>query len=245
MKFFIHGVPDTGDMWMPLIEALGLAEGRYATPTMPGFDGQWPSGFAATKEAYLDWLIARLESTAEAAGAPVDLVGHDWGALLVAMAALARPQHVRSWCLINAAPEPSYRWHLIARGWQTPLLGELVMALGSQKRFRRQLVAAGMPRKIARLEAPRIDRHMKRAILKLYRSARNPGAWAADFSPIADRGLVLWGASDRFVPVAFAHRFTTRWEIPLIVEDGVGHWGLCKRPEAFSAPLNALWARLA
>jgi pimeloyl-ACP methyl ester carboxylesterase len=187
-------------------------------------------------------VIGTLEATAKTHG-PVDLVGHDWGSPLCAMAALARPDAIRTWTLINAVPEPTYQWHSLARTWQTPVVGELFMALGSTAKFRKQLLAAGMPEAVADHEAPLIDAHMKRAILKLYRSARDPGEWAADFSGIADRGLVLWGADDPFVPMTYAQRFCESWDIPLVSEAGVGHWGLCERPAAFAAHLTRHWAR--
>lgn len=242
MKLFIHGVPDTGYMWTPLVRALDLSQDAYIAPTMPGFDGTTPVNFPATKEAYLGWVIRILEDTARAHG-PVDLVGHDWGAALIAMAAQMRPHAVRTWTVVNAVPEPSYRWHWLARAWQTPVLGELMMALGSTRSFRQQLMSAGMPEALADHEAPCIDSHMKRAILKLYRSAKSLGEWAVDFSNIADRGLVLWGGDDAFVPVKFAQRFCERWNIPLAVEEGVGHWGICERPEAFVPRLTAHWNR--
>lgn len=242
MIIFIHGVPDTGYMWTPLIEALHLADTDYVAPSMPGFDGTLPAGFAATKEAYLAWVIQLLEGTAKSHG-PVDLVGHDWGAPLSAMAAQMRPDTIRTWTVVNAAPEPTYEWHSLAKTWQTPVLGELFMALGSTKKFRQQLVAAGMPDAIADHEAPLINKAMKRAVLKLYRSAKDPADWAKDFSNIADRGLVMWGARDRFVPVTVAKRFCERWDIPLAVEEDVGHWGICQRPDAFAEHLKSHWAR--
>lgn len=240
MKLFIHGVPDTGHMWTPLIEALNLAPGEWAAPTLPGFGGTWPAGFKGTKEEYRDWVVQTLKTTAQAHG-PVDLVGHDWGAPLCAMAAIERPDAIRTWTLINAVPEPSYKWHSLARTWQTPILGELFMALGNTKKFQQQLVAAGMPGAMAAREAPLIDKTMKRAILRLYRSAKNPAEWAADFSDLAGRGLVLWGAEDPFVPIRFAKRFCDRWDIPLIPEPGVGHWGVCERPDAFAKQISAKW----
>jgi pimeloyl-ACP methyl ester carboxylesterase len=173
----------------------------------------------------------------------VDLVGHDWGAPLCAMAAQSRPELVRSWSIINAAPEPSYEWHSLARTWQTPVLGELFMALGTSRKFRQQLISAGMPEDIADHEAPLIDRHMKKAILRLYRSARRPSEWARDFSNVASKGLVLWGGDDPFVPQKVAHRFCEHWGIPLAIEEGVGHWGVCERPDAFAAHLKAHWSR--
>jgi pimeloyl-ACP methyl ester carboxylesterase len=106
-------------MWTPVVQALDLTENDYIAPTMPGFDGQKPAGFAATKEAYLEWVMRTLEITAYAHG-PVDLVGHDWGAPLSATAAQMRPGAIRTWTVVNAAPEPSYKWHALARTWQTP-----------------------------------------------------------------------------------------------------------------------------
>lgn len=241
MKLFIHGVPDTGFMWSPLIAALGLADDDFQAPDMPGFDGA-AAPFDSTKEGYLGWVTGQLETLASSHG-PIDIVGHDWGAPLVAMAAQARPDLIRTWTVINAVPEPSYEWHSTARIWQTPVLGEMFFLMGSAKAFHKQLSDAGMPKAIADHEVPRIDKHMKRAILKLYRSAKNPKEWDRDFSNVADRGMVLWGAGDPFVPVKFAHTFTERWSIPLRVEEGVGHWGLCERPEAFAAHLHKYWAQ--
>lgn len=242
MKLFIHGVPDTGYMWTPLLEALDLPKDAYLAPTLPCFDGKTPAGFPATVEAYLDWTLRFLDDVAARHG-PVDIIGHDWGAALCALAAQMRPEAVRTWTVVNAVPEPSYEWHWLARAWQTPILGELVMALGSTRRFRRQLVSAGMPQALAHHEAPLIDRHMKRAILKLYRSAKRPEDGEVDFSRIADRGLALWGGDDAFVPVKFAHRFCERWSIPLAVEKGVGHWGICEKPKSFASRLTVHWNR--
>lgn len=242
MKLFIHGVPDTGYMWTPLLEAVDLPMDAYLAPTLPGFDGSTPIGFQATIEDYLAWTCRTLEDAAARHG-PVDVIGHDWGAALSAVAAQMRPHTVRTWTVINAVPEPSYEWHWLARVWQTPLLGELMMALGSRRRFHRQLVSAGMPQALADHEAPLIDRHMKRSILKLYRSAKRPEDGEVDFSNIAGQGLVLWGGDDTFVPLKVAHRFCLRWSIPLTVEEGVGHWGICEKPQSFAPRLIAHWDR--
>jgi pimeloyl-ACP methyl ester carboxylesterase len=130
MKIFVHGVPDTPAMWEPLLGELALDEGMVRAPSLPGFTAPAPKGFSCTKDAYVDWLISEME----AAGAPVDLVGHDWGALLVIRAACLRPDLVRSWAVANALPQKDYRWHRTARIWQTPLLGEAFMSLTVSQR---------------------------------------------------------------------------------------------------------------
>ena len=61
MKVFIHGVPDTPHLWKPLIAALGLEPADYFAPALPGFGTPVPKGFACTKDAYVDYLIAEIE----------------------------------------------------------------------------------------------------------------------------------------------------------------------------------------
>lgn len=240
LKILIHGVPDTSYMWTPLIETMNLSADSFVAPTMPGFDGKSHGSFAATMEAYLGWVIQALDDAAAVHG-PLDIIGHDWGAPLSAMAAQMRPEKIRSWTVVNAAPEPSFEWHSMARLWQTPILGELFMMLGNARRFEKSLIDAGMPSRVAAHEAPLIDKNMKRSILKLYRSAKNPKDWTTDFSNISDRGLILWGADDPYVPTKVARSFSERWGIPLHVEEGVGHWGICEKPEAFAAHLKPHW----
>ncbi|MEL7099904.1 MAG: alpha/beta hydrolase [Pseudomonadota bacterium] len=241
MILFIHGVPDTSFMWTPLIAALGLKDSDYIAPTMPGFDGSAHGAFPATQAAYVDWATDLVTETVAAHG-PLHIVGHDWGAPISAQAALNRPEAIKTWTVINAAPEPSFDWHKMARIWQTPLLGELAMAFGGPKAFEKELVSVGMPRDIAAHEVQQIDGHMKRAVLRLYRSAKDTSQWSMDFSPIAPRGLILWGDDDPYVPTKYARRFSERWGLPLKIEEGVGHWGLCERPDAFAAHLKAHWS---
>jgi pimeloyl-ACP methyl ester carboxylesterase len=62
---------------------------------LPGFGRPAPEGFDATKEAYVSWLLAELPTQS----GPVDIVGHDWGALLVVRAVSLEPRRVRSWAV--------------------------------------------------------------------------------------------------------------------------------------------------
>ncbi|MGH7375224.1 MAG: alpha/beta fold hydrolase [Candidatus Rokuibacteriota bacterium] len=58
---FVHGVPDTERVWSGVIAR--LRRNDLVTLSLPGFGGEEPTGFDATKEAYLDWLLAELART--------------------------------------------------------------------------------------------------------------------------------------------------------------------------------------
>ena len=235
----VHGVPDTPAMWQPLIDTLGSdISANLSAPALPGFMSPVPPGFDCTKEAYVGWLISQME----ASGEPVNLVGHDWGALLVVRAASLRPDLVRSWAVANALPERSYKWHQTARIWQTPLLGELFMALTGKDRLARSLAAAGMPEALARHEADHWSPHMRKAILQLYRSAKNIAEeWTGDLHKLPGRGLVFWGDDDPFVPVETAERFCAETNTPLHRNASTGHWSVVEKAPEFATLLIAHW----
>ena len=76
---FVHGVPETPSVWDPLVEHLTRQDTEQLQ--LPGFGCPLPDGFEPTMHRYAAWLSEALAGFDE-----VDLVVHDWGALL----ALAR-----------------------------------------------------------------------------------------------------------------------------------------------------------
>ncbi|MDX1293113.1 MAG: alpha/beta hydrolase [Hyphomonas sp.] len=241
-RLFVHGVPDTPHLWEPLVAELGLGAGEYLAPALPGFGCPRPDGFSATKEAYTDWLVGQME----AAGGNVDIVGHDWGALLTLRAVSLRPDLVRSWCVTNAVIDPDYRGHAMARRWATPLLGELVMlGMRNKKRLYPAMVAGGMPEGLARQEVPLMDKTMRQSILALYRSAaglRFSDEWVNGLENLPDRGQLFWGETDPYVDLSVGERFARRWNVPIHVARGAGHWACAERPAEFAALLRSHWA---
>lgn len=85
---FIHGAPATHRLWSHVIAELCTRD--VIAEDLPGFGAPVPEGFDASKEAYVDWLISRIE----AVGEPLDIVGHDWGCMLARRIAppRSRPQ---------------------------------------------------------------------------------------------------------------------------------------------------------
>ena len=170
---FVHGVPETAAIWDPLLAELGREDAITLSP--PGFGAPVPGGFGATSDDYLAWLTAGVENLA---GAPHDLIGHDWGGIHVARLAAARPDLVRSWATdIAGTLDPGYVWHDLAQVWQTEGAGEeLVAAMFSGPPGPRTeaLVQAGMTEPAARSSAENLGPETGQCILALYRSARQP-----------------------------------------------------------------------
>jgi pimeloyl-ACP methyl ester carboxylesterase len=234
----IHGVPDTPRLWDKLRAHLSRRD--VLAPALPGFGCPAPDGFPATKEAYVDWLVAELERVGE----PVDLVGHDWGALLVQRAVSLRPDLIHTWCCGDGPIDREYVWHDLAQQWQSPGVGEAVMEAMTPDAMAAGLPAAGVPADEARAIADRIDDPMKRCILRLYRSAIHVGEeWEDGVAGITRPALILWGRDDPYVTPRFAERLAARVRGELVLFDGCGHWWPHERPAESAAALEAFWAR--
>ena len=238
----VHGVPDTPALW-DRVRGL-LDRDDVVTPTLPGFGTPLPVDFSVTKEGYADWLVAQLE----AIGEPVDLVGHDWGSLIVQRVASTRPDLVRTLACGAGAVDEEYQWHDMAQLWQTPDAGEAMVdafaAMTVDERVE-GLTAAGSPPDLARIEAPHIDSTMGRCILGLYRSAVDIGA---EWQPAIDAmpkipALVLWGHGDPFVDPRFGERLATRLDARLEMLSPCGHWWPWERAAETATALQLLWNR--
>lgn len=244
VKMFVHGVPDSPAVWGPLLRELGLDPAIVRTPVLPGFHSAAPSGFGSTKDEYVDWLLGEVEAL-HADHGPVDVVGHDWGALLVARAASLRPHLFRTWTVSNAVIDPEYRGHRVARMWNTPVLGEVVVMAMTANRLRRALEQGGVPHEVAAEEAEQWRAGFAwRSILRLYRSAvglRFSGAWVDDLERLPPRGLVVWGRRDPFVDLRFAQRFCEQRGVALEVIDDAGHWAIAQSPREVARILRGHW----
>jgi pimeloyl-ACP methyl ester carboxylesterase len=231
----VHGVPDTKQLWDGVRSHLRRTD--IITPALPGFASPVPAGFGGTKEAYVDWLISEVENVGE----PVDLVGHDWGSLLVQRVVSLRPDLIRTWAAGGAAVDRDYVWHDMAQMWQTPEVGEQVMdAMDADA------LAVGLADQLgaeqAAIMASNVDATMKEYILRLYRSAASGfGDWHDAVDAIDRPGLVLWGADDQYVTAEFADRLAQRTNARLESFVGAGHWWPVTRASEVATALEALW----
>lgn len=234
---FVHGVPDTDHVWDGVVSRLDRRD--VIRMSLPGFGCPAPAGFSATKEAYVDWLIGQLTVLPS----PIDIVGHDWGALLTVRVASLRPTLARSWAAGGAPLDRDYVWHQAAQAWQTPGKGEQIMAAMTPEAMTAVLVSAGVPPADAAKTAARVDDTMKRCILALYRSAVHVGAeWEDDLRRVSAAGLVLWGERDPFAAVRFGERLAQRTQARFVSFWDCSHWWQLERPAEVAAELSRHWA---
>ena len=236
----VHGNPDSHLLWEQVQEFLGDEEEVVAVD-LPGFAAPAPDGFPATKEAYVDWLIEQLERLAERSGT-VDLVGHDWGSLLVQRVASVRPDLLSSLAAGGAAVDVDYPWHEIAQVWQTPGEGERYMREDLTDEVGiPYLIENGVPEKYAKRNAWLVPGN-KDCILALYRSAVHIGAeWQPALEQVRLPSMVIWGRDDPYVPLVWAERLAERIEAELVVLD-CGHWWPYERPRETAEALQRLWS---
>jgi pimeloyl-ACP methyl ester carboxylesterase len=160
-----------------------------------------------------------------------------------------RPELVRSWASdVVGLFDPDYVWHDFAQVWQTPGDGEELVntLLGGTVGDRAERMAAfGIPMDIATSIAPAQGPEMGRAILLLYRSARQPAmaeAGRALENAAARPGLSLLATEDPYIGAAdnrrrAADRAGARTE----VLDGLGHWWMVQDPARGADALARFW----
>ena len=231
----VHGNPETEAVWEDLLPYLAQHEPVRLSP--PGFGAPIPAGFDCTIDAYRDWLASEIKQLPR----PIDLLGHDWGGGHVLRIAMEQPDLVRSWISdVIGTCDPDYVWHDMAQGWQTPGVGEQMVAdmiATPVDDVAKQFEDFGMSANVARKVAAGVNEEMGRALLALYRSAAQPalkerGAHLGNAS--RKPGLALIPTDDVFTGgEAMARRSAERAKAEVAVLDGLGHWWMCQDPNVY------------
>jgi len=226
----VHGNPGSSRDWEDLIA-------RALAFDMPGFGrADKPRDFEHDTPHHARFLEAALsELGVERAHVVLHDLGGPWGLEWAA----ANPDRLASAVLFNTGAFVDYHWHVIARIWQTPVLGELLMATVNRHAFR-TLANLGQRRKLPReyLDSlyDNFDRDTRRAVLRHYRAERNPRPGArrqADALRPYDRpALVVWGARDPYLGLELAEAQTQAFPgARLVVLPDSGHWPFIDNPE--------------
>ena len=245
----VHGNPETDAIWGPLTAALaerGRTEVLALSP--PGFGAPVPEGFDPTMQNYAAWLVGELDRI-RSSGTEIDLLGHDWGAGHVYGALAARPDLVRTWTGdIAGVLHRDYVWHDMAQAWQTPEVGEQVVAglVGSAHDDKVAVFAGlGLPDGIAGPLAAGLDEEMGRCILRLYRTGAQPAVGelgarlaAMDLPP----GLVVDAEHDEYIGSDLSNDIARQLGTEVLRLDGRGHWWMVDDVDPVADGLVAFWA---
>jgi pimeloyl-ACP methyl ester carboxylesterase len=242
---YVHGFPETREIWRPLED---LLDRDSAAVSLPGFGTARPDGFAATKDAYADWL----GDTLSRVDGPVGVVGHDVGALLTMRVASAFDVPLRSW-VVDVAEifHPRFTWPERVRNLQTPGVGEVILATQrgadheAPESTTSRLISAGVPRDLAREIGVAHDEVMSRSILDFYRSASpNVAAdWWGNAGPARSRGLVLLLPDPPEVE-AMSLEVAERLGAETARLDDLNHCWMAEAPERVAGVLRRFWLSL-
>ena len=236
---FLHGNPDSGEMWRPIINRLA---GRYRSlaPDLPGYGRSAPQpDFRVALENQAGWVEALVDALA--IREPLNLVVHDFGGHFGLAWAIRHPDRVRRIVVFNTNFFSDYRWHPLAQILRTPLLGELGLALFNEAQYTRQLRtdAPRMPADYARQALALYTPAARQMTLRLYRGTNSSNfiGWEDELPALARRAplLVLWGDRDPYAPPALAERFGAQ-QVVHFPENS--HWVPLEAPEAAAARIS-------
>lgn len=245
LTLFLHGNPDTADLWGPVMAR--LPHRRCLALDLPGFGGSDLHEGRPSLAAMAAWVDGALAAAGEAG--PVAIVAHDFGGPYAIAWAVSRRERVARIALTNTIFFPGLRWHRWARVWRTPVLGELATRLTTRAVFRAELRRGGPGLTDAHVDGAwaRITPRTHRAVLALYRStdprvfdAPSPtgASWYAAWRTLAAEvpSLTLWGLRDPYLRAAWRTELGTA---SLADFPDAGHWLPAEDPDGFTARLAA------
>jgi pimeloyl-ACP methyl ester carboxylesterase len=236
----LHGNPGFSQDFKDLIARAGTFA-RALAFDMPGYGhADKPREFDFTTTGYARFFGEALDSLGVERA---HLVLHDLGGPWAMEWAAGHAERVASVVLLNTGALIGYRWHVLARVWRRPVLGEIFMATANRTAFR-VLTNRDQKRKLSREFLDQMydawDRDTRRAVLKHYRSESNPDQTGRRHAAQLRRhdlpALVVWGARDPYLGVELAE--AQRQAFPsarVVVLDDSGHWPFIDNPEEVAA----------
>lgn len=238
----LHGFPDRAELWRHVAADLRAAGNRTIVPDLRGF-GESPAP-ARRGDYAIDNVVGDIEQMLDSLGIrePVDVIGHDWGAMTSWALCLSRPERVRRHVAVSVGHPLAFvragleqkRRSTYMVVWQIPRLPEHAL---SESGFRRLRVFSRHPdieQVVSDLSRPgRLT-----AGLNWYRANLLPAVgrrWPRCRVPT----LGVWSDRDRFLAepqmLASARYMDALWRYERI--EGAGHWIPLDDPKALSAPI--------
>jgi pimeloyl-ACP methyl ester carboxylesterase len=229
---FLHGVPDTSDVWKDIVSKMPK---KYRCIV-----ADWPGVGRSERGSYFDFdLMGHADYVNKLANAlgiegPFRLVGHDFGGISAMAFAAKYPKRVSQLVISNAPFSAKYKWHTWARVWQTPLLGQLSMAVMNKLIFHLSIKKGS--KKLSGKQISEtykyVNSTMKSTILKMYRAVTKSEfkKWHPLLLEATKKipTLVLWGQHDPYIPNWMPEEFGAK-TIKRYPESG--HWVPLEEPE--------------
>jgi epoxide hydrolase 4 len=216
----LHGFPDFWYSWRHQIPALAAAGLRPIAPDMRGYNlSSKPAGVSAYEPRRLAGDIRELIRERGAEQACV--AGHDWGAAIAWVLAMAHPEVVERLAILNV-PHPRRMLEALrrpspqlARSWymfffQLPWLPERAVRADDWRAFRFGFEhdarpGAFTPADIERYREAWSQPGAATATINYYRaSMRRPGASRGALGRVTAPTLVIWGERDRYLGAELA-----------------------------------------
>jgi pimeloyl-ACP methyl ester carboxylesterase len=213
----LHGFPEFWYGWRKQIPALAAADCRVIVPDQRGYNlSDKPKGIKSYRieELVKDTLglIDALEYE------KVNLVGHDWGALVAWMLAIKHPERLHRLGIINV-PHPAVMWRFLRRDFeqmrrslyalffQLPRLPETILRLGNWSVAASGMRRSGNPNAFTEADLEKYKEAWSQpgamtAMLNWYRAAARYQPEFTNDMPVKIRTLILWGVRD----FALSHR---------------------------------------
>lgn len=245
----LHGYPEFWWGWKEQMARLAKAGFRAVAPDQRGYNGSAkPRDVAAYRPRELSADIAGL---IDDYGGKVFLAGHDWGGFVAWRVAIEHPEKVRKLVIFNMAhpmafddmrqqkdqPE-STSWYRTF--FQIPVVPEVTSRAGNWYMLVKSLRSSSAADTFSDDELQHYryawdhDGAM-RTMINWYRAGyRYPDKIEGD-ATVSVPTRIVWGAKDKFVPVALAPLSAKHCRDAEVIEVAdAGHWILHEQPEATS-----------
>lgn len=215
---FLHGNPDSADMWTGIMQRL-RPELRCVAFDLPGLGRSTaPEDFDYSLEhmsAFIEDLRLQLGLFEQ-----LNLVGHGFGGMFLLAWAIKNMGQVQRMALLNTVFFADYHWPLWGRVWREPILEELGAFTWELQRGSPQLPADHIRRTHALITPA-----MRHQVLRLCRALplENFSAWEKKLRYFTSQIplLVLWGDKDPYIDKSYAERFGAR---KVMHYPDYGHW---------------------
>jgi epoxide hydrolase 4 len=253
----LHGFPEFWYGWRHQIPPLVAAGFRVIAPDLRGYN---LSSKPAEVSAYQPGRLAAdvRELIAERGASRAFLAGHDWGAAVAWLTAMAHPGVVERLAILNV-PHPRRMLDALrrpnqqlARSWymfffQLPWLPEQAVRAGNWSSFRRDFEHDARPGAFTPAD---IDRYREAwsqpgaatATINWYRASmrgRFSRKAGADLRPVQAPTMVIWGERDRYLGADLAE--PDRADVPnlqrVVRLPDASHWVQHDEPERVSGLL--------